>query len=382
MPPIRAAGANSAAGYWAECRPIAYSTDIALLVEGMEGNPFQSNGVLASWYATFAGRGNARECFLVTLRNAEGTPVMALPLIRRVVAGVRRLEFPDSGVIDFSTPFLRRAARPHLPSPEEIWSLLRQAFPAADLAVLRRMAPGGPGLANPLYVHPLAQKSRFVSWRCETLCDIPGHLASLSRPFRKKLRRNREKFLALPGARLLAPRTLAEAMPLLEAMERMQGARIRTRGLEYALDCPRVKSFYRRLMEDGLENGTTQMVALAVDDDIIAAGFAILSHGEAVYLRVASDFDRYAALTPGLLVTDAAMREAHARGVHVFDFGMGSYAFKWQMGGRASPLRDLVLPLTARGLCAGLYLRARLAASTNPLLRRLFGKGDLPRRAL
>lgn len=365
----------------AECKPIAYSTDIAPLLAGLEGNPFQSPEVLAAWFGTFSGRGTARECFLVTLRNAEGTPVLALPLTRRRVAGFTRLELPDSGVIDFTTPFLCRGTRPQLPAPAELWALIVPALPEADLVVFRRMAAGGPGLANPLFLHPLAQESRFVSWRCDSVHDMASHRAGLSRPFRKKLRRNRARFFELPGAQVLVPRSREEALPLLEAMEAMQENRIRTRGLPYGLNCPRVKAFYRRLLDTGIESGATQIVGLKAQERIIAVGFAVLSRAEAVYLRVACDFEAYGALTPGLLVTDAAIGEASARGVRVFDFGMGSYPFKAQMGGRASPLRDLVLPLSARGWLPALYLRLRLTASLNPLLRRLFGRRDLPARS-
>jgi CelD/BcsL family acetyltransferase involved in cellulose biosynthesis len=370
---------NSCAGsaFVAECSPVYYNTDLEPLLAGLDGNPFQSLPVLTSWFATFSGRGDARECFLATLRDEHGVLVFALPLIRRKVAGLMRIELPHSGVIDFTTPFVRRTSAARLPAPATLWDLIREALPPADLLVFCRIDQGADACRNPLYVLPQSQASRFVTWRVEPLHARAERHAELAKAYRKKLRRNREKFLELPGARFVVARTVAEALPFLEWMEPKQGERIRGKGLDYGLDCPRVKDFYRRLVQGGVETGQTLLVGMMVGDEIIAAGFSILSRREAVYVRVAADLGAHAALTPGLLVTDFAMDEAHARGITQFDFGMGDYHFKRQLGGKANPLRDLILPLSWKGYPLALWLRARQWASVHPLMRKVLGRKAL-----
>lgn len=361
----------------ARCHPIRYDTRLEPLIEGLYGNPFQSLPILSSWFATFAGRGDARECFLITLTQANGTPVFALPIIRRRCGGLRRLELPFSGVIDFTTPFVR-ADGGGLPAPEALWEALRPVLPAADLAVFRRMTSGTPAVGNPLFAHPDAQPSRFATWRVGPLAPHEERHAALSKPCRKKLRRHREKFLALPGARFVVARNAEQAAPLMDKLEALQGQRIRKKGLDYGLDCPRVKAFYRRLLAEGIAQGTTLMVGMMLGEEIIAAGYAILSADEAVYVRVASDFGPYAALTPGLLISDAAMDEAFARGIRSFDFGMGDYRFKRELGGTPNPLRDLIMPLSLAGVPMASAMRLYQRCALNPLLRGLAGRKRLP----
>lgn len=357
----------------ASCHTIRYDTDLAPLIAGLHGNPFQSLPILASWFATFAGRGDARECFLVTLATPDGVPVFALPLVRRRCGGLLRIELPFSGVVDFTTPFVRLGFSA-LPPPDVLWDLLRPVLPKADIAVLRRMAAGPRPGSNPLFAHSQAQPSRFFTWRVDPLLAREARHARLSKACRKKLRRNREKFLALPGARFMVARSAAEALPLMERLESLQGQRIRAKGLAYGLDCPRVSAFYRRLVAEGVEAGTTLIAGMMLGDVVVGVGYAILSQDEAVYVRVASDFGPHASLTPGLLVSDAAMDEAFARGVRSFDFGMGDYRFKRELGGIANPLRDLIMPLSLAGRPLASAMRIYQRCALNPMLRGLTGR--------
>lgn len=365
-----------AAAFASDCLPLRFDSDLAALLAGLTGSPFQSPALLTSWFATYAGRGEARECFLLTLKDARGQVVFALPLVRNRRFGLSVLELPHSGVIDFTVPLMRAGGAP-LPEPEALWALLLKALPPADLVVMRRLDRGRSGLANPLYALPQTLPSLLVSWRVEPLAAPAARHAGLSKPFRKKLRRNREKLLAQAGVKMVVARSAGEALPLLAAMEAMQSTRIRGKGLDYGLDCERTRDFHRRFLSEGTSTGGALMAALVAGERVICAGLAVLDQDFAVYLRVASDFGEYAALTPGLVITDLVMDEAHARGIRVFDFGMGSYRFKRQMGGSPRELRDLICPLSARGWVAATLVRGMQRARMNPLLRTLAGRGPL-----
>lgn len=369
------------AGLSARCHSVRHDTDLAPLLCGLHGNPFQSLPILSNWFAAFAGRGEARECFLITLTAPNGTPVFALPIIRRRARGLTRIELPHSGVIDFTTPFLSATPR-EIPAPRVLWSLLRAALPEADIAVFRRMTEGTANCPNPLFHHPQAQSSRFATWRVGPLEPREIRHAQLAKPTRKKLRRNREKFLALPGARFIVARDQAEALPLLDRLDALQGQRIREKGLPYALDCQRVKGFYRRMLAEGITRGEVLVSGMAVGDEIIAVGYALLSQSEAVYVRVASDFGPYSPLTPGLLISDAAIDEVQARGIRYFDFGMGDYRFKRELGGKPNPLKDLILPLNLTGIVAAQAMRLYQHVSLNPVMRGLTGRKPLPSAGL
>lgn len=374
---VRAEGVRAACQPIAECHPVFHDTDLEPLLGGLDSNPFQSQAVLACWLATFSGRGEARECYMMTLRNARGEVVLALPITRRKTAGFTRIELPHSGVIDFTAPSIRVRDAASLPAPLEIWALIREVLPPADIVVFSRLAPGGDTFENPLYALPQSMASRAISLRCKPLLAQAERHANLSKTFRKRARQNNKKFLELPGARIVVATTPEEALAFLSWMEIEQRGRIQAKGLEYSLDCPRVKEFYRRLIGRGVEKGPALVVGMMIGDDILAASFAILSGGEAIYLRVASDLEQHGAISPGLLVTDAAMDAAHARGVTNFDFGMGDYRYKRQLGGQPVPLRDLIAPLTAKGTVLATWLRLRHWASLNPTLRKLLGREAL-----
>lgn len=372
-----AEGVREAGTLIAECHPLFHDTDLDPLLGGLDSNPFQSQAVLACWLATFSGRGDARECYLMTLRNARGDVVFALPITRRTVAGFTRIELPHSGVIDFTSPSIRVRDAASLPAPLQIWALIRDALPPADIVVFRRLEPGGETFQNPFYGLPQSMASRAISLRCKPLLAKEQRHDGLTKAFRKRTRQNYTKFLELPGARFVTATTPDEALSILSWIEIEQGERIRAKGLDYALDCPRVKEFYRRLIGRGVEKGPALVVGMMIGDDILAASFSILSEGEAIYLRVASDLEQHGAISPGLLVTDASMDAAQARGVTNFDFGMGDYRYKRQLGGKPVPLRDLIAPLTVKGAVLSTWLRLRHWASLNPTLRKLLGREAL-----
>ena len=164
-------------------------------------------------------------------------------------------------------------------------------------------------------------------------------------------------------------------------LERMQEERIQEKGLCYHLNAPKVAAFYRRLVETGLASGETIMVALHGGAEAVAVNFAVRSGAEAMLLRVTNRFGDWARMTPGLLATEFTIREAQARGVRFFDFGMGSYDYKRRFGAREKPLMDLVLPLSPRGWPKALLWHTQYRLARSALLRRLTGRGkDAPVR--
>ncbi len=364
----------------ARCQPIEAGSELAPLLHGLVGTAFQNRMVLANWFTAFTGRGGGDEGFLITLSSPDGVPLFALPLIRRRGGGIRRLELPSAGVIDYTTPLLN-PDHPLALAPEALWALLLPVLPEADLVEFRGLAAETEAGANPLYLHPRTQPSRLVSLRIAPLLAREARLRQLAKPIRKKLQRRRKKFLALPGARFVIPQTMAEAEPFLARLDALQSKRIRAKGLEYGLDSPETRQFYTRVLAEGIEEGKTLIVAMMVGEEIIAVGYSILSEQEAVYVRMANAYGDYAQLALGLLVSDATMDEIHARGVSAFDFGLGDYRFKREFGSSPVLLRDLLLPLTFRGLLAALCLHLYQRLSLNPLLRRFWGRKPLEGRA-
>ena len=110
--------------------------------------PFQGDAWLSHWYATLPAA-EAAEPVLVHLAAADGTPAMALPLVRRA-GRLRILEFADCGITDYNAPLLGPAAPGDAASARGAWAAIRAALPPADLFRADKMPQTLLGRANPL----------------------------------------------------------------------------------------------------------------------------------------------------------------------------------------------------------------------------------------
>lgn len=354
--------------------------DVEPLFEGLEGSTFQSRLWLSSWFDVFGARPGI-ENFLVLVRDAGGAILMALPLIRRNVRNIRLLECPDLGVSDYAAPMLRRSAVNRLPRGDAFWELIRPALPAADFLHLCRIAPVVGGMANPIQGHHASRRNRLSGWVLSLPPCRDTYFASLSPKMREKLKKMGRKFDRVPGTERRMVESVTEGLNVLADLERLQSARIEKKGLDYCLDEPAIRNFYRRLIERGLPAGNVQMAILIVDGQTVAANFAVRAGTELVYLRVANEFGPWANYALGLVVTERAIAEAQKRGIRTFDFTMGNYDYKRRFGAVEMPLEDLVLPLSWRGWPAAVAWHLRHWASRSTWLRRVFGRDGLDRNA-
>ncbi|MCZ8182539.1 MAG: GNAT family N-acetyltransferase [Beijerinckiaceae bacterium] len=350
------------------------------LLDGLEGSTFQSRLWLSSWFDVFGSRPGI-ENFLVLVRDAGGAILMALPLIRRNVRNIRLLECPDLGVSDYAAPMLRRSAVNRLPRGNALWELIRPALPVADLLHVCRIAPVVGGMANPIHGHHASRRNRLSGWVLSLPACWDTYFASLSPKKREKLKKMGRKFDRVPGAERRVVESVTEGLGVLADLERLQSERIEKKGLDYCLDEPAIRSFYRRLIERGLPAGKVQMTILTVDGQTVAANFAVKAGTELVYLRVANEFGPWARHALGLVVTELAIAEAQKRGIRTFDFTMGNYEYKRRFGAVEMPLDDLVLPLSWRGWPAAGAWHVRHWASRCSWLRRVFGRDGLDRTA-
>jgi CelD/BcsL family acetyltransferase involved in cellulose biosynthesis len=350
--------------------------DILPLLDGLEATPFQSLHWMTCWLEIF-GADPTLECFLLTIENERNAVALALPLVRRLEGGIRIVEFLDLGVADYAAPLLRRDLLGALPESSALWSLLLPALPDADLLRFNRLCPFVEGMHNPLYAHPWARRDRISGWRLPLPETWEDYCANASAKTRDDLAKKGRRFFRNTENRIDLVKTVADGLSVLCQLERFQEERIHEKGLDYALNDPRCAAFYRLLVETGVECGQTLMAHMRSAEETIAANFAIRSGKEVIYLRVANRFGEWAKMSPGNLATDFLIREAHARGVRVFDFGMGNYEYKRRFGAIETPLMDLVLPLSVRGWPKALLWHAQYRLSRSTLLRKLTGRATL-----
>lgn len=379
---IGASDANAApAVRWAvETQAFRSFDDIRPLVDGLEGTAFQSPNWLSCWLEIFGGDPGV-ECFLLTISDDTHKIALALPVLRRRDGGVRVIEMMDLGVSDYCAPLVHRRLAARLPQAPALWDLLLSAMPEADLLRLERQCPFIQDLPNPLFAHPRAVPNRLAGWRMQLPETWDAYKALLSDSMREKLARNGRRFAKAPETGIASLEAVDSALGAFTELERMQEERIQEKGLDYHLNCPKIAAFYRRLIERGLPGGETIMIALRGGGETVAVNFAVRSGAEAMLLRVTNRFGDWARMTPGLLATEFTIRDAQARGVRFFDFGMGTYDYKRRFGAKEKSLMDLVLPLSPRGWPKALLWHTQYRLARSPLLRRLTGRTvDTPPR--
>ncbi len=211
--------------------------------------------------------------YWLELRDTNGEPVLALPLILRREMGLAILSNPDLGVSDYNPPLLGRPEIIAAHAPEAIWTAIRAALPPADLLRLKRMPPHVGESANPLVKSNFAVCARTSGWVVDLPDSWDDYIASLTPKMREKLGKCRRRFLRQPGAAFKVTEDVGEALHWLNRFDALQRERIEDKGVPYILDREPYASFYRALTRSGLPQGRIAMAALLAGDDIVASEF-------------------------------------------------------------------------------------------------------------
>jgi CelD/BcsL family acetyltransferase involved in cellulose biosynthesis len=324
------------------------------LAAGGAATPFQTPGFLAAWYEAFAAPPLA-PVIVESLRGGAPAALFAL------VADGRALRFPDGGVADQGAPVLGPAAPASPAEWRELFLAIRRAVPQAWLLDLRRTPAGRlPGaLPSRAAAHPIALPERFAD-----------HEAGLGARFAKEQRRKRRVLERFGEVRFEPANTTAGAHAVLDELDAYQATRF-AGDPHFRLDDPRVRAFYARLVELGVEAGAVLAGRLTAGGEPVAAVLGVADARTVAFVRLGFRDGPWAAASPGLIALGEAIRAAHARGFRRVDLSIGDHAYKLDFGARRAPLADLVAPLRWPGWPRVAADRARRALRRSPTAVRL-----------
>ena len=318
---------------------------------------FQYADILDIWCDT-VGAANQIEPAFVTVFGPSGKPALLLPLGIATRNGVRLLRFLDGGVSDYNAPVIfPEAARWGPDAARMVWHLLRRKLPPFDLAVLEKMPQTVGGVTNPLYT--LATAAHPESGHAVKL-DPPWptfERAHVQNP--ADSRRRRRKLHELGSMRFVIAKDADQRSAFLEAMMSMKREKfLDTKGYDVFTN-PGFGKFYREITRRLGEGGPVQLSALMLDDKILAAHWGYVANGRFYHLMPAhasGDWRRYA---PGRLLNEWLLHWALENGLEFFDFGIGDEPYKFDFCDLVIPLRDALLPVSARGHLFAAMLRAK-----------------------
>jgi CelD/BcsL family acetyltransferase involved in cellulose biosynthesis len=331
---------------------------------------FQIPVWLTAWYATIGAA--AGEPMLVTVTESDSGQLAAiLPLVQRRHRGLTIVEFADGGVSDNNGPILGPAAPADRAGAHALWDALRHALPGVDLVRFTKMPAAIEGRTNPLALIDACHAASVN----RNVVTIEGpwerYLKSLERRFRKEIGRSWRVFLAHEGAAFERITDAARAASVLAELERQQAAHLREQRADYFLDRPEVATFYRKLLADGIADGSVILTALTHSTEVVSALLGLVRGDTFVMVRISTGAKEWSNCSPGRLIIVRTMEMLQARGFRHFDFSIGNYAYKRRLGVAPEPLHDLVTATSPYGLPLQLWDRARHLIRRNATLHAL-----------
>lgn len=217
------------------------------------------------------------------------------------------------------------------------------------------------GIVNPFVAMAESRPSTSVSFRLDLDGPVEDVLNRvLSHGTRRHLVKKRKRLAELGPLRFGPARSAAEAGFLLDTFLRQKAERFASLGLANPFEDEGVAGFLREAIVTGLRDGRPGLETFGLwCGDRPAAIFGAASNGH----RLSGSFicfdpdPEVARCSPGDLALVEVIRLAAARGVRVFDLGVGRGPLKARFCKTDQPLVDTMLPATQLGGAALLAIR-------------------------
>jgi CelD/BcsL family acetyltransferase involved in cellulose biosynthesis len=327
------------------------------LATGAAMTPFQSGRWLETWYGTVGRSGG--EPILLTVRNRRTQRLVAmLPLFAHRRGTLRVVRFADAGVSDYNAPVLGPEAPVDPAGAKALWKAIQRALRDADLVNFTKMPIELEGRPNPLALLPECGPCALGTNVLSINGSWDDYLSHLDRKVRKEIGRCWRVFSKRDGTAFRRIRDQADAARVMAAMEVQQRMRHGRGSAPYLLDDPAVAAFYRSLVENGIGSDEIILTALTCGGEVVSALLGVARPPTYIMIRISSAA-AWADCSPGRLVIVQTMRMLHQEHYTTFDFSIGDYPHKRRLGTEQRPLLELTAALSARGVPAAGYDRAK-----------------------
>lgn len=317
---------------------------------------FQFADILDIWHDTI-GTARGTQALFVTIVDAQDRALMLLPLGIERRHGLRALSFLDGGVSDYNAPILFPGARDwDTRTIGIVWQGLLRILPSFDIAIFDKMPEHIGDQPNPLMLFETTAYPR--SGYAVTLTGTWDDFVVRRLPRRKTLRNLRRKLGKIGTVKFEIAETVTQFKSFHDAMVRQKTRRyLETRGVD-GFARPGYRDFYQEMTYSFRKDGPVHLSALKVDDTIIATHWGYIAGSRFYYVMPTfegGDWRRYSA---GRLLLEDLLEWSFARGLGVFDFGIGDETYKFDYCDLTIPLYQAVIPVTLLGR---VYARARIA---------------------
>lgn len=335
-------------------------------------SPYQRFDFVAPWLRIVAARRDLKP--LVVEIRIDGRTAMLLPLEITVFGIARIARFPGGRQTNLGGPVVDpdlAAAIDPAQLGDQLVEIATGPLRIDGYALLNQ--PELPdGIVNPLAMMAESRPSTAISFRLDLDGSVDDVLTRvLSQGTRRHLVKKRKRLAERGPVRFGPASDAAEAGMMLETFLRQKAERFAALGLANPFEDEGVAGFLRETIVTGLRDGRPGLEAFGLwcgDRPVAIFGAASSGH------RLSGSFicfdadPEVARCSPGELALVEVIRLAAARGVRVFDLGLGRGPLKARFCKAAQPLVDTMLPATQLGGAA--LLAIRTAGQLKDLLQR------------
>jgi len=338
------AGGNLAAADWPS---ISDARDLRMYI-------FQSREFLDIWLDTI-GNASGIEPYFVVVKDAEGRPVLYLPLAIETKFNVRLLRFMDCGVADYNAPIVAADRTLSRQEFHEVWADVLALLPGFDVIDLKKIASDIAGASNPLtYLDctPFDQSGHaIVLTRLRDRTDTRRTVVRL----RRKLQGHARGLNRIGEPNFIVNPAAAEAARVAERLLELKRRKYKRTSTPDFLAAPGVERFYREMMSPARLGKISHLSALTIGDTVASAHLGFIGRGRFYYIFPAYDtaFSRHRV---GHLLLQHLIDQSVTQDFETFDLGVGDASYKNRWATHHLALQSHQRAVTAAGR---LYLQMR-----------------------
>jgi CelD/BcsL family acetyltransferase involved in cellulose biosynthesis len=304
-------------------------------------------------YLSHVGKADGSRPAISVIHAPDMTPLALFPLCITRVGPSKVARFIGGKHANFHMGLFARSPA-HPIDAEALRGMFKaiHAATGAQAAILTSQPREWQGFANPLALLP-RHGSPEPAYKFSFTDDLTKLMeAKLSADARRKLKRKERKLGELGPVSYKRAETQEELRRVLDAFFRQKAERFAALGQPDVFAEPGVADFIRAASTVGLEQGkpAIEMYYTAAGERIVATYGAAISPerfcGMFTSFDTAEDVFRW---SPGDLMLYHLIGAMHARGVKVFDLGVGEAHYKSHYCDEHEALFDTVLPLGVAG---------------------------------
>ena len=296
--------------------------------------------------------------------TCEGRTVLLMPLALRRRGALRVVEWLDFGVCDYAAPLVAPGYQPSPFEADAVFTAVRAALPKADLISIQRIPEHVGTVPNPLSAVASARPMGLEAFGLPIEGEADTIVARVAnKSLERDLRRDTRRLTARGAVEVVQAQSEDEVEAIFAALVAQRRQRFKAVGRFDLLARPEVERFYRDgALQGARGQGPVRLFGLRVGTEWVACAYVLVDRRSLYGILLSIGGDEWRNASPGLQMVARLLEWSRTNGLGYFDMTVGDLPYKARFGAERRLLKDIVVPLTARGIVALAVMRTGAAA--------------------